>query len=242
MSKSVDTRYFRGHPYYGTPETVTAAAMAAAYAIGPLTLEQAQEILWRVKSFIVTWSYTDTLDFEYPYHASGTDAVIRFTDEDDDGPVAADEYQTFKRIETPLNEVAVAFVTPYTTTLSVMAFQIGGKLGKDEHGDYWFPDSSAYVGLKPDDADYFGSIFGYLEPDPVYASVSVATTLSLPLASGALDLVFYLSFGSVGLDSDRAPGSPVMSATMEWHAYADLSGAPAWNTATGLIANGGPGG
>ena len=208
----------------GTAADFLANSTAETLGVGPFTHAQLIELLLRVKKIHMVGSIV---------HSGGTRTVdeilIRKREPGADPEEATSESHVFQALfgQGGLAEwdydagVGTDSVSVYIASI----FQYPETLGKDENGKFWCLNASVGGRLWSDGAGISS-----------YDATGNEITANLLLASGTVPL-------TVGVEAPD--GESVTSATCsftvtEWYPYATSTGAAAWDTATGLAANGGP--
>ena len=218
--------------------------------VGPMTLPQYVELLWRVRKITVTGSvfFTwvedgDTLSGSHSLDVTLTRQAVSgsfpsFTYED------ADEIDVFRDLMTPTG--FVRWVNTYDPSDFLgHAVDDTFTILRDSSGQYWL---KPWLGAAPDSSNESSVPAGVLrEGTSSQADIGLSTvdyrmvSATIRLAGG--DVSFPLLWGVGPFCDDVAiTSATAYIAPTEWFPYADVAGSDAWNTATGEPANGGPGG
>lgn len=252
MSRRITSRSRpRMSPLYGHAVATTAAAAAAAGAIGPMSLAQLTELLWRVKSLRITAAVTVTLPGAMPEDppdilTNQFDVeILRYLV----GTVEWIDPVRFVNHESTIFQQHAA-ANPLTSWVRYVSHPEGSyylgdsgfylyapllplRLNQDESGLYWIPNASLLA--ITDDAQ--GRCHLAHRSPFVNLPMAAAAGIVIPLASGDVPLPLFAvsNYGEATLSID----SCAVTVT-EWFPYATTTGQAAWDTATGEPANGGP--
>jgi hypothetical protein len=238
---------------YATLQTTESALLFGApfdyeYLIGPLPAPAVMELIYRVTQ--ISWALEVTSDIDgTPETLSGSGTIgletsfgnatlpteaetfgfNRSAPFGDDLEALADFYRAYPFTNSTgeaggLN--LLAYITPFANRTH--------PIYEDENGLFWLHgDFNMITAEGGDPATFFGggNFISGGGPGDIRA-----INASLILATGTYSIRAFVYGG----DDVPTSGTFTLTATA-WHAYATLAGLPAWDTATGLPLNGGPG-
>lgn len=206
----------------------TVASMEDAGYIGPFTRRQFTELCYRVKAIRIQAS----VSWDDGIGGSGTDTMdVTLVRRDDSNTAVTNERRITPDIIGP--EFPFVFTDGFS---GFGAFLTGaGPAYKDENGSYWIEGTSGPALAVNQNAIILSADGSTPGSPPDNQRVFPANVLTFSDATTA-PLVLVVASGNGDITSASAS-----TTITEWFPYKTTAGLAAWNTATGAIANGGPG-
>lgn len=223
--------------FWGVGTTDTVANYAGSGWIGPFTRAQLMEFWFRVKKIRIQASCDWEDDFYDPPETGSASIDLTLTR-------SKTPYEGYEEITSELellNQWNANEYLGFGTTVpglytedNILMFHESlprESMAIDENGDYWLDASTSFAAIRVISDDYKLLVLGNGTSGDCVADLTFSDGSTVPI-----DLTFQVS-GATSTSNHTA----TIEIT-EWYPYADKAGDLAWDTATGLQDNGGPGG